>query len=130
MGSVAKTIKTIRRNLYLEVSEFARLIGVTPQSVYYYEKGQKMPKLKVIKKLLDLAKKNGMDYSLETTIDNINQTLIRLENKMDQGFKEVNVKIDKINDRLWSNFLWLLSAMFLFSGILCSVMAKGFDWFS
>ncbi len=67
---------------------------------------------------------------LETTIDNINQTLIRLENKMDQGFKEVNVKIDKINDRLWSNFLWLLSAMFLFSGILCSVMAKGFDWFS
>ncbi len=65
MGSVAKTIKTIRRNLYLEVSEFARLIGVTPQSVYYYEKGQKMPKLKVIKKLLDLAKKNGMDYSLE-----------------------------------------------------------------
>ena len=65
MAEVAKTIKNIRRNLYLEVKDFAHIIGVTRQSVYYYESGQRIPKLKVIKKLLELAKKNGMDYSIE-----------------------------------------------------------------
>ena len=65
MMSAAETIKSIRKNLYLEVSEFAKLIKVTKAAVYYYESGQRMPKLKVIKELRELAKKNGMNYSIE-----------------------------------------------------------------
>ena len=78
---------------------------------------------------------------LEVTIENINKTLERfdkrfdmLEAKMDSNFKELNTKMDtgfkSINDRMWANFLWTLSTMFLFSGILCGIMAKGFHWFS
>lgn len=65
MMSVGETIKKIRTNLYLEKIEFAELIGVTRTSVGYYESGKRMPKLQIIKKIRELAKKNGMDYSVE-----------------------------------------------------------------
>lgn len=38
---------------------------------------------------------------VEVTIENINQTLSRMELKLDQGFKE-------IRERIWFNFYWML----------------------
>lgn len=67
---------------------------------------------------------------LEQSIKNINETMLRienrfdrLENKVDDGFKKVNEKIDDtyktlsskiddtyktLNNRLWTNFLWIM----------------------
>ncbi len=55
---------------------------------------------------------------LEVMIENINQTLIRMENKL-----------DKIESNMQSDFRWLLSLMILFAGILCGLIAKGFHWY-
>jgi hypothetical protein len=50
---------------------------------------------------------------LETTIENMNQTLIRIENK-----------IDKLDSRIWSNFYWTIAS---FAAILL-LIAHGFKW--
>ena len=79
---------------------------------------------------------------LEQSITNINETLIRfekrfdkLDQKIDQGFKDVNNRIDQtnnkidqgikdINGRMWTNFFWMLGG---FAGIL-SLVAHFFKW--
>jgi hypothetical protein len=50
---------------------------------------------------------------LETTIENINQTLIRIE-----------TKTDKLSSRIWANFYWTIGG---FASILY-VLAHGFHW--
>jgi len=54
---------------------------------------------------------------LEQSINNINETMKRfekrfdtLENKIDSGFVSVNKRIDEVNNRIWKNFYWLVSA--------------------
>lgn len=54
---------------------------------------------------------------LETTIENINQTLIELKSDMKAGFKEVQ-------SRLWQ----LVFFIFALSGTILGVMAHGFKW--
>jgi hypothetical protein len=54
---------------------------------------------------------------LEEITENIKQTLIRLENKMDEGFKS-------INNRLWVNFYWMIAG---FASLL-TIIAHGFKW--
>ena len=72
---------------------------------------------------------------LEQSIGHITEVLVRLENKIDSGFKDVNKRIDKIDDRMdkmesriWSNFMWQLSTTLglAFTGL--GVIAKGFGW--
>ncbi len=63
--SAAETIKKIRTNLYLERSEFAELLGITTSAVGYYETGKRIPKLRIIKTMREIAKKNGMEFSIE-----------------------------------------------------------------
>src|SRR6202166_4850436 len=96
---------------------------------------------------------------LEQSIYNINETLIRFEKKFDKiddkldfmdkklekkmevleinlGKKmetlEINVttKLEIFNGRLWSNFYWLLGAMFTLSCAGAGILAKGFGWFN
>ena len=72
---------------------------------------------------------------LETTASHIHETLERIEKrldsmneKIDKGFSEVNGRVDKINDRLWSNFLWLLGVIV---GVFMSVtgfIAHALHW--
>ncbi len=50
---------------------------------------------------------------LEVVIENINASLNRIENKM-----------DKIEQRLWSNFYWMVGA----NAAILLVMAHGFKW--
>ena len=45
---------------------------------------------------------------LETTILNINSTLLDLRQDMKRGFDKVENRFDKIENRLWSNFLWIM----------------------
>jgi hypothetical protein len=74
---------------------------------------------------------------LEQSIEHMNSTLNRLEMNLSNGFsstnkrlEEMNTRLDKFNDRLWSNFLWILSTQFTLTTLICGVMAKGFQWFS
>lgn len=54
---------------------------------------------------------------VETTVENINDTLKRLENKIDDGFKTVS-------NRLWSNFYWMIGGF----GSILLLIAHGFKW--
>lgn len=74
---------------------------------------------------------------LEQSLEHVNQTLNRIEMNMSGNFsntnkklEEMTVRLDKFNDRLWSNFLWILSTQFTLTTLICGVMAKGFQWFS
>ncbi len=68
---------------------------------------------------------------LETTATHIYQTLERMEkrfDKIDGKLETMDKKIDAINNRMWTNFLWLLGVMSAFSVGLLGIMAKGFNW--
>lgn len=83
---------------------------------------------------------------LEQSINNINETMIRMEKKIDKGFdqvdkrfdkieievkefkKEINSKIESFNSRLWVNFYWILGTMFTLSCAGAGILAKGFGW--
>lgn len=75
---------------------------------------------------------------VETTIGHINESLIRMEkrfDKIDERFDRIDgkletmdKKIEAINNRMWTNFLWLLGVMSAFSVGLLGIMAKGFNW--
>lgn len=66
---------------------------------------------------------------LETTIININSTLVdikhdmtRLSDRMDVKFDSLDKKIDNINNRLWSNFLWLMGMIIGLAGLIAHAM--------
>lgn len=68
---------------------------------------------------------------VETTIGHINESLIRMEkrfDKIDEKLETMDKKIEAINNRMWTNFLWLLGVMSAFSVGLLGIMAKGFNW--
>jgi hypothetical protein len=54
---------------------------------------------------------------LEVVVENINQSLIRIERTMEQGFKDVN-------NRLWTNFFWMVGG---FAGVL-GLIAHALKW--
>lgn len=65
MMSTASTIKRIRLCLCYEQKEFGELIGVSKQSVSHYENGVTTPRLPVVRKIMDLAKKNKLSVKVE-----------------------------------------------------------------
>jgi hypothetical protein len=85
---------------------------------------------------------------LEQSIGHINQTLMRfekkidsLDDKVDKKFNTLNEKFDdarkdirsqleKMDNRLWVNFYWILGTMFSLSCAGAAILAKGFGWFN
>lgn len=72
---------------------------------------------------------------VEQSIIHISETMIRVENKIENGFKKVDEKIDKIekeiklfDHRLWTNFYWILGTLFTLTTLTCGILAKGFHW--
>ena len=65
MMSSAQTIKRIRINLCLEQDEFAQKLGITKSAICNYERGLRIPRLSIIRKMRDLAKENGMEFSVD-----------------------------------------------------------------
>ena len=57
---------------------------------------------------------------LEVTIENINQTLASIN----RNLEHIDAKIEKLNDRLWTNFFWMIGG---FASIL-AVIAHAFHW--
>ena len=65
---------------------------------------------------------------LEQSIGHINQTLMRIEKTMENGFASLEEKIQRVDSKVDSRFLWLLSfGIAGFTG-LAGVMAHGFHW--
>jgi transcriptional regulator with XRE-family HTH domain len=63
--SGAEIIKKIRISLGLEQGEFANKIGVSKSSICNYERGIRTPRFPIIRKIRELAKINGMEFSIE-----------------------------------------------------------------
>jgi len=55
---------------------------------------------------------------LETTILNINATLLDLRQDMKRGFDKIDTKFDALHNRLWSNFLWLMGMIIGLAGLI------------
>ncbi len=92
-----------------------------------------------IRKLDNIDMKNTAETRvalLEQSIGHISNTLQRIDNRLDRLDdkimpldRKMDMRFDQVNDRMWSIFLWLLSAM---TGIALGglgILAKGFHWF-
>jgi len=62
---------------------------------------------------------------LEVSISSINQTMVRLENKMDSQFNETKNDFKDLRKDMKTDFRWLLAII----GGLGFIMAHGFHWF-
>lgn len=65
MINSALIIKDIRINMCLDQGRFAKLLGITRVSVCNYEAGKRRPRLSIIKKMLEIAKEQGMTISVK-----------------------------------------------------------------
>lgn len=59
------TIKNLRMSLMMDKIELARELGVSITTICSYENGKRRPKLSMVRKMRDLAKKNNIEISLE-----------------------------------------------------------------
>lgn len=69
-------------------------------------------------------KMEGRIVRLEVTIENINASLMRIENKINIFDNDMKIHFDKINSRFWTNFYWMVGA----NAAILLVMAHGFKW--
>lgn len=58
-------VKTIRERLLLTQEELAKELGISRQMIWAYETGKSVPRFKVIKKLLEMAKNNDIHVNSE-----------------------------------------------------------------
>ena len=68
---------------------------------------------------------------LEVTIENIDHnmadiklSLINMDKKIDTKFDILDIKIDSLNNRLWTNFFWMIGG---FASTL-AIIAHAFHW--
>ncbi len=66
---------------------------------------------------------------LEYSITNINQTLIRLETKMDKQLDEIKGEIKDIRKDMKTDFRWIMTIFGAAIIGLAGIIAKGFHWF-
>ena len=55
---------------------------------------------------------------LETTILNINSTLLEIKQDVKRGFDKMDDRFANIENRLWSNFLWLMGMIIGLAGLI------------
>jgi DNA-binding XRE family transcriptional regulator len=69
MMPASVTIKNIRIHLCLGQDEFAEKIGVTKSTVCKYENGDRHPRIKIIRKIKELAEANNIHVKVEDFFD-------------------------------------------------------------
>lgn len=63
--TLSEAVKKLRLDLLLEQKEFGEMLGVTKTSICNYEMGNRKPRLPIIRKMVEIAKKNKVKISLE-----------------------------------------------------------------
>lgn len=58
-------VKIIRERLNLNQVKMANFIGITPAGLNNYEIGRRQPKLAIAYRIIDFAKVNGINITLE-----------------------------------------------------------------
>lgn len=86
----AKEIKEIRNNLNLSQEEFAKLIGVSKNTIYNYENGSKIPDSKIT--ILQNLKDNKANIASEPTPV--------YTNGRDNKIAEYRAEIEKIEEKI------------------------------
>ena len=69
MMSASETVKKIRFGLFLNQEEFSKAVGVSKNAISYYERGVRNPSIKTIRKMKELAEKNGIEVKVEDFLD-------------------------------------------------------------
>ena len=61
---------------------------------------------------------------LEVTIENINQTLIRVENRLEHLENKIDDGFKSLNNRIWNNFYWMVAGF----GSVLTLIAHSLHW--
>lgn len=69
--TISECIKNIRFHLGVNQTEFSSLIGKDKTSVSLYESGKRKPGFNALKKIVDLANKNGMNITFNDLRDDL-----------------------------------------------------------
>jgi len=76
---------------------------------------------------------DDMDKKFESKIDNLDRKIDNLDRKFDAKINNLENKLESkiynLDKKIDSNFKWLLGIILSNTGILLTVMAKGFHWF-
>ena len=89
-----------------------------------------MPKMTKKDKVVDYPDSIDTRVALlEASISTINQTLIRMEAKMDKQFDDIKLDIREIRRDSRSDFKCLLSMIIGSTVGITAIMAHGFHWF-
>ncbi len=58
-------VKVIRQKLLLTQIEFAQKLNISKQMISNYESGKYKPSMKMIKKLMELCRENGIEVNTD-----------------------------------------------------------------
>lgn len=56
-------MKKIRESLVMDQKEFAQVLGISPSTYWHYENGTHKPRTKVLRKIIDICKKNNLKFA-------------------------------------------------------------------
>lgn len=65
MFIIGQRIKKIRNDLGLSFRQFASILQVNPSAVFYWENGKRKPCIENTYKILEIARKNGIEIDFE-----------------------------------------------------------------
>jgi predicted transcriptional regulator len=65
----AKAVKKVRLNMFLSVQQFATMLNVTPQTIRNYERELRDPKINIIERIVEIAKKNKIGITVNDFFD-------------------------------------------------------------
>lgn len=69
MMSAASTLRKVRMKLCLEPIEIAQKLNISRTSYYNYESGYRRPGLRVIRQIMEMARENNIDVTIEDFLD-------------------------------------------------------------
>lgn len=67
--TISESVIKLRRSLGLEQQELAEILGITHTSISNYENGKRHPRIRIVRKMLELAKKHKIKLTLEDFFD-------------------------------------------------------------
>jgi DNA-binding transcriptional regulator YiaG len=67
--AIGEVIKKLRKNLHLDQKDFAKLVGVTEAAVCNWENDRRIPRMSMIRKMIELIKDNHININTEDFVN-------------------------------------------------------------